>query len=511
MQTTGGIWAAGRQDWRAAIWLVAALTAARLAALFASPLELYPDEAQYWLWSRTLDFGYFSKPPVIAWSVWATTALGGDGEPWVKLSAALYQAGASLAVFAIGRRLYGASAGFLACVLYALMPGVQLSAMVAATDAPLMFFLSLAVLAYATLPSVAGGRKLAVAAGLGAALGLAFLSKYAAAYLLLGIGLHLALSRTARAAWTLPAAVTAILAGGATVAPNLAWNAAHGFATVQHTAANAAWGGRDLFNAAELGDFLLSQFAVFGIVPFGALIVGGGLAARRRMRLPQADLMLLCFTAPPLLIVAIQAFVSRANANWSAAGYVGGAVLVAAWLLRWRARRWIWVALGTQAAAAAVFLTFVVSPGVADRVGMSNALKRAKGWEQTTDVILERAAIERDLSAIAVNNRFLFYALAYYGRGEDHAPVVSWLLADEAKNQAETTAPLTPAIGRRVLAVSYEGTWRAEMAADFTKISGLEIAGVQLDRKRKRRVEMFVGEGFNPRPRDPVSGRPTPP
>jgi 4-amino-4-deoxy-L-arabinose transferase-like glycosyltransferase len=68
------------RDLRAAALLVAALTAARLVALFRTPLELYPDEAQYWLWSRTLDFGYYSKPPVIAWAIWATTAIGGGLE-----------------------------------------------------------------------------------------------------------------------------------------------------------------------------------------------------------------------------------------------------------------------------------------------------------------------------------------------------------------------------------------------------------------------------------------------
>ena len=51
--------------------ITVALTALRLAALFATPLELYPDEAQYWLWSRTLDWGYYSKPPMIAWLIWA--------------------------------------------------------------------------------------------------------------------------------------------------------------------------------------------------------------------------------------------------------------------------------------------------------------------------------------------------------------------------------------------------------------------------------------------------------
>ena len=43
-------------------------------------------------------------------------------------------------------------------------------------------------------------------------------------------------------------------------------------------------------------------------------------------------------------------------------------------------------------------------------------LKRARGWAQTTDLILDRAAREPGLTAIAVNNRFLFYAVSYYGR-----------------------------------------------------------------------------------------------
>ena len=75
------------RHWRAVVMITVALTALRLAALFATPLELYPDEAQYWLWSRTLDWGYYSKPPMIAWLIWGTTHVGGDTEPWVRLSA----------------------------------------------------------------------------------------------------------------------------------------------------------------------------------------------------------------------------------------------------------------------------------------------------------------------------------------------------------------------------------------------------------------------------------------
>lgn len=500
-------------QWRAVILVTAGLTLARLVALFASPLELYPDEAQYWLWSRTLDFGYFSKPPMIAWSVWATTALGGDQEPWVRLSAPLYHAGATLAVYALGRRLYGPSAGFAAAALYMLMPGVQLSSMAVATDAPLLFFISLALLAYARFLTAEPGRRVAWAAAVGAAMGAALLSKYAAAYVAGGFALHAMASREARAAWRPTPLIAALGALALVVAPNLAWNAAHHFATFEHTAANAEWGGRNLFNIAELADFLGSQFGVFGPIPF-AVLMGGAVVLASRRRLQSNDVMLLCFALPALLAVAVQAFISRANANWAAAGYVAGVVLAAAWLVRWRARRWLIAALALQAVLAALFLAWVVNPRLAEAMGTENSFKRSKGWAAMTDRVLERAAVEEGagLSAVAVNDRFLFNAMAYYGRGvwrtPGAPPLVMWLRSGRAENQAEATDPLTVANGRRVLAVSLERVYRDEMAGDFTRVLAPEIARVSLDRKRSRMAEIFVGEGFSPRPRDPLTGAP---
>ncbi len=501
-------------DLRAAMLLIAGLTVIRLVALFTTPLELYPDEAQYWLWSRALDFGYYSKPPIIAWAIWATTRLGGDAEPWVRLSAPLFQAGATLIVFAIGRRLYTSAIALAAAALYALMPAVQLSSLVAATDAPLLFFLGLSIWGWTALQTAEGRARLVLAAGVGASLGLAFLSKYAAVYGVIGMALHLAVSARARSAWSPAAIALAVGAFAAILAPNVAWNAYHQFATLHHTAANAAWGGRRLFNISELLEFLAAQFGAFGPIPFAVLIAGGAIMAWRR-RLSEADILLLCFTAPPLLIVTVQAFVSRANANWSGASYLPGAILVAAWLIRWRARRTLIAALALQTAAAAVFVGCVLSPKLADTLHAANSFKRAKGWSEATAMILDRAREDPGLTAIAVNNRFLYYAMSYYGRGRLKSPATpplrAWLLTSTPQNQAETTAPLTVASGGRVLGVAYEGAWRDEMMADFTTVSGHEIASIYLDRKHKRRLDLFVGEGFTPRPRDRVSGRPTPP
>ena len=88
------------------MWIVV-LTAARIIYLQYTPLGLYTDEAQYWLWSRALDFGYFSKPPLIAWLVRASTNLCGNGEACVRLASPLLHGATALVVAAIGNHQIG--------------------------------------------------------------------------------------------------------------------------------------------------------------------------------------------------------------------------------------------------------------------------------------------------------------------------------------------------------------------------------------------------------------------
>ena len=51
--------AAEQRCLRIAVLIGLAATLARLLWLAAGTTDLYPDEAQYWLWSRTPDWGYF--------------------------------------------------------------------------------------------------------------------------------------------------------------------------------------------------------------------------------------------------------------------------------------------------------------------------------------------------------------------------------------------------------------------------------------------------------------------
>ncbi len=507
--------AADRAPWRW-IWLgVAGLTAVRVLCLCLSPLELYPDEAQYWAWSRHLDWGYFSKPPMIAWLIAATTALFGEGEAAVRLSAPLLHGAAALAVAAAAARLYGGRTTPWAAAIYALMPGVLLSCTVIATDAPLLCALAFALWAYAALWT---RPSRGVALALGSAVGAACLAKYAGLYLVVGAALHAAVDARARRMWSGGRAALAVAALLACLAPNLLWNAGHHFQTLAHTAADADWrtpaeqarrraGG---FDPRGPAGFLFGQFGVFGPVPLAALIAGGGWLIVRRRAPSGPDRLLLCLIAPPLAVVFAEAVVARANANWAAAAYVPGAVLAAAWLGRSRgARRWRAAGLALQAALAVVVAAGVIDPALADAAGLGGALKRARGWRETAARVdgyvrgLQRAG---PVSAVAVDDRFLFNALTYYGRGGLGAParpLRMWVHEARPMNQAEAEHPLTPAEGARVAFVSEPFT--AEAQADFARMGAVRVETLPLAHGHARRIALFEGWGFRPRPRPPAS------
>ena len=61
------------------------ITLIRIYSLFVSPIELSVDEAQYWHWSQNLDFGYFTKPPFIAWTIALSTNIFGNEEWAIRL------------------------------------------------------------------------------------------------------------------------------------------------------------------------------------------------------------------------------------------------------------------------------------------------------------------------------------------------------------------------------------------------------------------------------------------
>src|SRR6185295_6388645 len=207
-------------------------TAIRLVGLRYSAADLFIDEAQYWSWSRELAFGYFSKPPLIAWLIVGATAVCGDGEACIRSVSPVLHLASGLIVYALGRMLYDARTGLWAALLLMFGTGAVFSARIVSTDVPLAACWALALLAYMRLRAAPDWRWTAI---LGIALGLGGLAKYAMAYFLAGAALAAIIDKDARDLLKRPEPWLALAIALLILAPNLVWNARNGFVTLRNT------------------------------------------------------------------------------------------------------------------------------------------------------------------------------------------------------------------------------------------------------------------------------------
>ena len=66
------------------------------------PLDLGPDEAHYWDWSRRLDMSYYSKGPMIAYLIYFGTSLFGDTVFGVRILAVVFSHSAAFFFICLG-------------------------------------------------------------------------------------------------------------------------------------------------------------------------------------------------------------------------------------------------------------------------------------------------------------------------------------------------------------------------------------------------------------------------
>ncbi len=491
-----------RTAFNAALALLAGFTALRLFVLMIDPNSLYADETQYWLWSQSLDWGYFSKPPMIAWVIAATTALFGDADWAVRLAAPILHLVSASFLGLAAARLFGPRAGFWAAALWMLMPAVWLSSIIIATDAVMMAGWSLGLYALIRLRE---RPHWGWAIALGAAAGWAFLSKYATVYFLIGTGIAILVDKPARRALLSLQGAAALSVFGAIISGNLLWNAANEFATVSHTAANANWQG-SLFNLEELLQFIGDQFGVFGPITFATLIAAVVIAIRRS-RPGQEErplLMLAGFVVPALVIVAGQAFISRAHANWAASAY-GAGTLLTAWLLTHRAdwRRFLlYGSVGLHFLLGAAFLSFAASPQLTDAAGRANDFKRIREWPATAEAI-ETVVRETGVDIVAFDNRNDFHQTQRYGP-DIPAQLYMWLRQNSAHNFAEAAWPLPVGVEGPVLIVSERPREVPVMRADFAVMEPAGEIVIDLGGGIERRYQLFLAEGYRPVERTPA-------
>ncbi len=406
-------------------WLVRALLALgvilllRMVSLWFNSTELFFDEAQYWVWAKEPAFGYFSKPPVLAWIIGAVTGVCGDSEFCVRAMSPLLHTATAVTIFFIAEKLFDARTGFWSAIVYATLPAVTLSSTLVSTDVPLLFFWSVALLAFLQFER-GGGIGWAVLMGL--ALGAGLMSKYAMVYfvacaVVYSIAVPERPHMLTRKGFWLALAIGALL-----LAPNVLWNLNNSFATVGHTGENIGWDGKLHF--ARFAEFFGSQFAVMGPILFGIYLVAIFRLIREGMNRQQ--LFLLCFSVPVLALIIVQSLLSKAYANWAALTYVAAIILVTDLMVnlipQWWHRTSLWLH-GIIFAVIAVAVT-LSGPGQLPLPENVKPFDRMHGSREVAAALAEQAG-KGDYPVVMVDNRRLAALMIYYLRDRPEK-IVSW-------------------------------------------------------------------------------------
>ena len=478
-----------RRLFQLAFAIVAAITLARIAILILSPLELYPDEAQYWWWAQTPDLGYFSKPPLIAWIIRATTSVFGDSEWAIRLAMPLLHGAAALLLFGIGRASFPERPGvaFWSALAYLTLPGVSYSSGLASTDAPLLLFWALALFALIRAVQTNAWRWAILC---GAAVGLGVLAKYAMLFFGAGAVLAAVLSPQLRKFLIGRRGISAVAIAAVIVAPNMAWNATHHFATLGHIEANADWM-RARFDPLHLVEFLGGQFGVFGPVLMAAWLAALWRLARRRERRME-EIALAAFGIAPLVLIAAQSFVADANANWAATAYVAAVPLAIAEILSFWPRVALWVSFALHGILLVVLWVILVWPQTAEPLGVGNVFKRQEGWRVLSDAVSAQFA-KGGYALIVTDNRSVTAELLYYlhPRG---LPVRIWDSDHASHNHFQMTMRLTPLAPRALLFVEPENA--AQVLSTFESNRLVDRVAAPVGGRHVRVMNLYDVNGY---------------
>lgn len=195
-----------------------------LRLVYAGSVELLPEEAYYWNYSRHLDFGYLDHPPMVAWLIKLGTAVFGQTEFGVRAGALCCGAVTSVFVYRLSHNLFGQPAARTALLLVQTLPFFFLAGFLMTPDAALtaawagsLYFLERALIAHRA-------RAWWLA---GICLGLGMISKYSIALLVPVTLVFMAWDPAARRWWRRSEPYIAALLALLIFSPVLIWNAQH--------------------------------------------------------------------------------------------------------------------------------------------------------------------------------------------------------------------------------------------------------------------------------------------
>jgi 4-amino-4-deoxy-L-arabinose transferase-like glycosyltransferase len=438
---------------------VVALAAAKLVFQLsvAGRYGWHRDELYYVDAGRHLDLGYVDFPPITPLLSRVATALFGDSLVGLRSLAALAGAATVVVVALVARALGGdRRAQVLAAGLAATSP-VLLGADAMFQTVPFdqLLWAVLALLAVQALRDGSVRRWLAV----GVAAGVALETKYTVVLLLAGLALGLVVTAGGRRHLRTPGPWLAAGVALVLLAPNLWWQARHGWASVDFFTGGEGYEPGETSPGQYVGELLLI------VGPATLLVCAAGLRRLGRDR-----------RWSPLAVAAavvVVGFLVTGGKSYYAAPialllYAAGAVAAAGWS-RWG--RWSVVvgAVATVAVAGPWMLPVVGEREMVERQLYEPREDYAEqlGWPElaaeVTEAARELSPVERTSAAVLAGNYGEAGAIGRFG-GDEVPPVVSghaswrWWVDDEAL------------AARTLMVVGYPRSWLAPRCDAVTRV-----------------------------------------
>jgi 4-amino-4-deoxy-L-arabinose transferase-like glycosyltransferase len=313
---------------------ILALVALRLAAAAWTPLTF--DEAYYWMWSKHLAGGYYDHPPAVAVVIRLGTMIAGDTELGVRLVSILLALPMSWAVYRAATILFGGRrVATTATILLNVTLMTAVGTLIVTPDAPLLVASGFVLFYLAkVLETGRGAWWLAV----GAAVGVALLSKYTALFFGPAILIWLAVVPKLRRWLISPWPYLGGLVSLAIFSPVILWNADHHWVSFIKQIGRARI---EDFRPAFIGELIPTQIAFATPLVF-ILGVMGLYALFRRNAGAFGARMLISATFWTISFYFIwHSLHARVEANWFAPVYPAFAIAaaVAGNLTRWGVRQ----------------------------------------------------------------------------------------------------------------------------------------------------------------------------
>ncbi|TCR76694.1 glycosyltransferase family 39 protein [Rhizobium sp. BK376] len=386
----------------AVVAAVAALTIFRLLAM--AHIGLVPDEAYYWLWSKAPSAGYYDHPPMIAWWIWLSTKIAGEGAFGVRLFPVLSIAVTSWATYMTAIELFGDRAiARTAAIWVNAMFLIGLEHVFATPDAPSTMFWALTTLALSRLRRT-GYAPIWLVVGLLAGAGC--VSKYTNLFLGLGILAWLALDPAARRfrfdPWVFLGGAVAFL----TFLPVLVWNAFHHWVSFEKQFGRIGHGAAGNSHTAE---FLAGQIGLINPVLAVLASVTVWTYLRRRplfARSPQT--FLIALNAPLCLYMIVQSLHDRVHPNWTAPLYPAMAILASLAATDGLSSTWL-VRVSRWATPIGIGLTSLILAAYATPLGRNVPLR------SPADNVLGWRGLYRGLDDMRHRNAAQWIATTDYG------------------------------------------------------------------------------------------------